>query len=81
MASRAARASGDGDPRLPRGGPAVTKDEQDRKKPPGGAAQQRRQAFLDKRGLPLDDETEDRSTEDEPEEGASQSEPEDGSNP
>ena len=54
-----------------------------KKLPPGGAAQQRRQAFLDKRGLPLDDETEDAATEgeDEPEEEPAPSEPEDGSNP
>jgi len=51
--------------------------------PPGGAAQERRQAFLEKRGLPLDEESEDAATEDEdePEEEASPSEPEDGSNP
>jgi hypothetical protein len=61
-------------------------DEPDKDLPPGGAAQQRRQAFLDKRGLPLDDETEDAATEDaategedEPEEEATPSE--DGSDP
>lgn len=62
-------------------------DEPDRKGglPPGGRARQRRQAFLEKRGLPLDEELEDEdeATEDEeqPGEGADPTEPEDGSVP
>lgn len=54
-----------------------------RETPPGGEALQRRRAFLDKRGLPLEDETEDEPTEEEgdeedeqqPDEGATPPEP------
>jgi len=64
------------------------KDERDGKEgpPPGGDAMQRRRAFLEKRGLPLDEEveeTEDEPTEDEddqPDE-ATPPEPDEGSDP